>query len=30
MRFATEEQAIEIANATEYGLASYVYTGLAG
>jgi acyl-CoA reductase-like NAD-dependent aldehyde dehydrogenase len=26
MRFETEEQAIEIANSTEYGLASYVYT----
>ena len=26
MRFETEEQAIEIANSTAYGLASYVYT----
>ena len=26
MRFDTEEQAIDIANSTEYGLASYVYT----
>jgi acyl-CoA reductase-like NAD-dependent aldehyde dehydrogenase len=26
MRFETEEQAIDIANSTEYGLASYVYT----
>jgi aldehyde dehydrogenase (NAD+) len=26
MRFETEEQAIEIANSTHYGLASYVYT----
>lgn len=26
MRFQTEQQAIEIANSTEYGLASYVYT----
>ncbi len=26
MRFETEEQAIEMANSTEYGLASYVYT----
>lgn len=26
MRFETEEQAIEIANSTEYGLAAYVYT----
>lgn len=26
MRFETEEQAIEMANCTEYGLAAYVYT----
>jgi acyl-CoA reductase-like NAD-dependent aldehyde dehydrogenase len=26
MRFQTEEQAIQIANSTQYGLASYVYT----
>ena len=26
MRFDTEEQAIDLANSTEYGLASYVYT----
>jgi acyl-CoA reductase-like NAD-dependent aldehyde dehydrogenase len=26
MRFETEEQAIQIANSTQYGLASYVYT----
>ncbi|RDH79824.1 aldehyde dehydrogenase [Mycolicibacterium moriokaense] len=26
MRFETEEQAIEMANSTEYGLASYLYT----
>jgi acyl-CoA reductase-like NAD-dependent aldehyde dehydrogenase len=26
MRFDTEEEAIQIANSTEYGLASYVYT----
>ena len=26
MRFETEEQAVEIANSTDYGLASYVYT----
>jgi acyl-CoA reductase-like NAD-dependent aldehyde dehydrogenase len=26
MRFETEEQAIEMANSTQYGLASYVYT----
>jgi acyl-CoA reductase-like NAD-dependent aldehyde dehydrogenase len=26
MRFETEEQAIAMANSTDYGLASYVYT----
>ena len=26
MRFETEEQAIEMANSTDYGLAAYVYT----
>ena len=26
-RFETEEQAIRLANATEYGLAAYVYSG---
>src|SRR5262249_22468964 len=26
MRFETEDEALRIANATEYGLASYVYT----
>ena len=30
MRFETEEQAIDIANSTEYGLASYVYTNDIG
>jgi aldehyde dehydrogenase (NAD+) len=30
MRFHSEEEAIKIANATEYGLASYVYTQDAG
>lgn len=30
MRFGSEEQAIEIANSTEYGLASYVYTSDIG
>ncbi len=30
MRFSTEEEAVAIANATEYGLASYVYTSDLG